>query len=191
MSSLEPLRPLDMSSDRTPGAYFAPHPLGHTSQPRSSIKSEGSDLTLPFQSTLSSSSSMMASNFSPPPLGRNSVSAISLSAAGMQPLVVNVSRSASPASLLPNYPSHVSIHIKLSLSSLHDVSSPPTLHGFSGTVAFAAPWMSVAQCTTRMYVGGVCESIEQAYFEPTAPLSTVSLSPVTAPLPESGLTSCR
>lgn len=186
--TLEPLHPLDMSTDRTPGAFLAPLPLGH---PRS-IKDEGLDLTLPFPSNLSSSSSFMASSLSPPLLVRNSVTAISLSAAGMQPLIVNVSQSASPSSLLPNYPSHVSIHIKLSLSSLHDVSSPPTLHGFSGTVTFAAPWASVAQCTTRSYAGGVCESIEQAYFESAAPLSPVTLTPVTVPLPESGgLSSCR
>ncbi len=189
--SLEPLHPLDMPTDRTPGAFLASLPLGHPSHPRSSIKDEGFDLTLPFPSTLSSSSSFMAPSVSPPLLVRNCVTAISLSAAGMQPLVVNVSRSASPSSLLPNYPPHVSIHIKLSLSSLHDVSSPPTLHGFSGSVTFAAPWTSVAQCTTRLYAGGVCESIEQAYFESAAPLSPLSLTAITAPLPESGLSSCR
>ncbi|KAH9027660.1 hypothetical protein EDB84DRAFT_1439791 [Lactarius hengduanensis] len=189
--SLEPLHPLDVSTDRIPGAFLAPLPLGHPSHPRSSLKDEGFDLTLPFPSTLSSSSSFMASSVSPPLLVRNSVTAILLSAAGMQPLVVNVSRSASPSPLLPSYPSHASIHIKLSLSSLHDVASPPTLHGFSGTVTFAAPWASVAQCTTRLYAGGVCESIEQAYFDPVAPLSPVSMTPVTAPLPESSLSSCR
>ncbi|KAH9066411.1 hypothetical protein EDB87DRAFT_1679143 [Lactarius vividus] len=173
--SLEPPHPLDMSADRIPDAFLTPLPLGHPSHPRSSIKDEGFDLTLPFPSTLSSSSSFMASSVSPP----------------LGPLVVNVSRSASPSSLLPSYPSHASIHIKLSLSSLHDVSSPPTLHGFSGTVTFAAPWASVAQCTTRLYAGGVCESIEQAYFDPVAPLSPVSMTPVTAPLPESPLSRCR
>ena len=188
--SLEPLHPLDMSStDRTPGAFLAPLPLGHPSHSRSSIKDEGFDLNLPFSSTLSSSSSYMASSVSPPLLVRNSVTAVLLSAAGMQPLVVDVSRPAPPPSLLPNYPSHVSIHIKLSLSSLHDVSSPPMLHGFSGTVTFAASWTSVAQCMTRLYTGGVCRSIEQEYFEPAAALSPVS--PVTATLPESELSRCR
>jgi hypothetical protein len=186
--SLEPLHHLEMSPDRTPGGYLAPLPLGHH---RGSVKDEGFDLALPFSSTLSSSSSYMAASVSPPHLVRNSVTAISLSAAGMQPLVVNVSRAASPSSLLPNHPSRVSIHIKLSLSSLHDVSSPPTLHGFSGTVTFATPWTSVAQCMTRLYAGGVCESIEQDYLEPASPLSPMSLTPVTAPLPESRLSSCR
>jgi hypothetical protein len=183
---------LDTTTDRTPGAFLAPLP----SHPRSSIKDEGFDLTLqnltlPFPSTLSSSSppSYMSSSVSPPLLVPNSVTAVSLSAAGMQPLFVNVSRPASPSSLLPNYPSHVSIHIKLSLSSLHDVSS--TLHGFSGTVTFAAAWTSVAQCMTRLYAGGVCKSIEQEYFEPATPLSPVSLTPVTVPLPESELSRCR
>ena len=179
--TLEPLHPLEMSTDRTPGAFLASHPLGH--HHRNSIKDEGFDLALPFSST--------SFSVSPPLVVRNSVTAISLSAAGMQPLVVNVNRSASPSSLLPNHPSPVSIHIKLSLSSLHDVSSPPTLHGFSGTVTFATPWTSVAQCMTRLYASGVCESIEQDYLEPAAPLSPMSLTPVTAPLPESRLSSCR
>ncbi|KAI0302258.1 hypothetical protein BC826DRAFT_507356 [Russula brevipes] len=76
-------------------------------------------------------------------------------------------------------------------SSLHDVSSPPALHGFSGTVTFAAPWGSVAQCVTRVFAGGVCESVEHAYFEPTTPLSPISMTPVTLPLPESELSRCR
>lgn len=187
--TLEPLHPFDISTDRTPGAFVASVPHGH--HHRNSIKDEGFDLALPFSSTLSSSPSYMGSSVSPPLLVRNSVTAISLTAAGMPPLVVNVSRSASPSSLLPNYPPRVSIHIRLSLSSLHDVSSPPTLHGFSGTVTFATPWTSVAQCMTRLYAGGVCESIEQDYLEPATPLSPMSLTPVTAPLPESRLSSCR
>lgn len=178
--SLEPLHPLD----RTPAAYLAPLPFGH--HHRGSIKDEAFDLALPV-----SPSSYMSSSVSPPLVVRNSVTAISLTAAGMQPLVVNVSPATSPSSLHPNYPSRVSIYIKLSLSSLHDVSSPPTLHGFSGTVTFAAPWSSVAQCMTRLYAGGVCESIEQDYLEPAAPLSPMSLTPVTAPLPESMLSRCR
>jgi hypothetical protein len=177
--SLEPLHPLD----RTPGEFLASLPFGH--HHRGSVKDEGFDLALPV------SPSYMSSSVSPPLVVRNSVTAISLSAAGMQPLVVNVSRATSPSSLHPNYPSRVSIYIKLSLSSLHDVSSPPTLHGFSGTVTFAAPWSTVAQCMTRLYAGGVCESIEQDYLEPAAPLSPMSLTPVTAPLPESRLSSCR
>ena len=178
--SIEPLHSLD----RTSGALLASLPFGH--QHRGSIKDEGVDLALPV-----SPSSYMSSSVSPPLIVRNSVTAISLSAAGMPPLVVNVSRATSPSSLHPNYPSRVSIHIKLSLSSLHDVSSPPMLHGFSGTVTFAAPWSSVAQCMTRLYSGGVCESIEQDYLEPASPLSPMSLTPVTAPLPESRLSSCR
>ena len=177
--SLDPL-----ALDRAPGAFLAPLPFGH--HHRGSIKDEGVDLALPV-----SPSSYMSSSVSPPLIVRNSVTAISLSAAGMPPLVVNVSRATSPSSLHPNYPSRVSIHIKLSLSSLHDVSSPPTLHGFSGTVTFAAPWSSVAQCMTRLYSGGTCESIEQDYLEPASPLSPISLTPVTAPLPESRLSSCR
>jgi hypothetical protein len=133
----------------------------------------------------------MPSSVSPPHVARNYISAVSLCADGMRPLVIDVGRYASPSSSQPNYPPRASIHIKLSLSSLHDISSPPTLHGFSGTVTFASPWTSMAQCVTRVFAAGVCESEEYAYFELPAPLSPLSLTSVTAPLPESGLSSCR
>ncbi|KAI0306371.1 hypothetical protein B0F90DRAFT_1814281 [Multifurca ochricompacta] len=191
-ASLDALHALDMPIDRTPGAFLAPLPLPRPSQHRGSVKDEGFDLSLPFSSSAPPPSSFVGPSASSPHRVQNSVTAVSLCADGMQPLVVDVSRYALPSSSsLPNYPSHVSIHIKLSLSSLHDVSSPPTLHGFSGTVTFAAPWTSVAQCVTRVFAGGVCESVEYAYFEPPAQLSPVSMTPITTPLPESGLSSCR
>jgi len=176
---------LHMLDDRTPSAFLAPPPLSQ--QQRSSVKDERFDLHLPFPSIPSLSSVMVS-----PPLGaRNSITSVTLSAAGMRPLVVEVDRYAPPSSSLPSFPPRVSIHIKLSLSSLHDVSSPPALHGFSGTVTFAAPWTSVAQCMTRVFAGGVCESVEYAYFEPATPLSPISMTPVTVPLPESELSRCR
>jgi len=49
----------------------------------------------------------------------------------------------------------------------------------------------VAQCMTRVFAGGVCESVEYAYFEPAAHLSPISMTPVTVPLPESELSRCR
>ncbi|KAI0283135.1 hypothetical protein BGY98DRAFT_34943 [Russula aff. rugulosa BPL654] len=102
-----------------------------------------------------------------PHVVRNSITAVSLTAAGMRPLVIEVEQYAPPSPTLANFTPRVSIHIKLSLSSLHDVSSPPALHGFSGTVTFAAPWANVAQCMTRVFAGGV------------------------VPLPESELSRCR
>jgi len=175
-----------LSNERTPGAFVAPIPFGHPSQQaRGSIKDETCDLHLPFPSIVPLISSMMAPSVSPPHV-RNGITAVSLSAAGMRPLLVDVDRYAPPSPSLANYSPRVSIYIKLSLSSLHDVSSPPALHGFTGTVTFAAPWMSVAQCVTRVFAGGVCESEEYAYFEPVTPLS-----PVTVLLPESELSRCR
>jgi hypothetical protein len=188
-TSLIALRPLGGPTERTPGAYLPPLPIAQSSQPRSVIKDEAYELNLPFPSRIASPS-FMAPSISPSHVVRNYITAVSLCADGMRPLVVDVGR-ASPSSSLPNYPSRASIHIKLSLSSLHDVSSPPTLHGFSGTVTFAYPWTSMAQCVTRVFAGGVCESEEFAYFEAAAPLSPLSMAPVTAPLPESGLSSCR
>ena len=182
---------MELPNERTSGAFVAPSPFGHPSQhPRGSIKDEACDLHLPFPSSVAPISSVMAPSVSPPHV-RNSITAVSLSAAGMRPLLVDVDRYAPQSPSLANYSPHVSIYIKLSLSSLHDVSSPPALHGFTGAVTFAAPWTSVAQCVTRVFAGGVCESVEHAYFEPVTPLSPVSVSPVTVLLPESELSRCR
>ena len=191
-AAFDALHALDLSNDeRTPGAFVAPIPFGHPSQqPRGSIKDETCDLHLPFPSSVPLISSVMAPSVSPPHV-RNSITAVSLSAAGMRPLLVDVDRYAPPSPSVVNYSPRVSIYIKLSLSSLHDVSSPPALHGFTGTVTFAAPWMSVAQCVTRVFAGGVCESEDHAYFEPVTPLSPISASPVTVLLPESELSRCR
>ena len=185
------LHVLDLPSERSSGAFVAPIPFGHPSQqPRGSIKDETCDLQLPFPSSVAPISSVMAPSVSPPHV-RNTITAVSLSAAGMRPLLVDVDRYAPPSPSLANYTPHVSIYIKLSLSSLHDVSSPPALHGFTGAVTFAAPWTSVAQCVTRVFAGGVCESVDHAYFEPVTPLSPVSVSPITVLLPESELSRCR
>lgn len=201
-TGLDALHTLEMPSEHTQGTLLARLPLPHPSQhqqqpPRSTVKDEGFDLHLPFASDISSLSSVVAPSVSPHQVVRNSITAVSLGAAGMRPLLIEVDRYAPPSSAstpssLRNYPPPVSIHIKLSLSSLHDVSSPPALHGFSGTVTFAAPWTSVAQCVTRVIGGGVCESVEYAYFEPAGTsLSPLSMTPVTVPLPESELSRCR
>ena len=143
-----------------------------------------------FPLSVPSISSVMAPSISPPHV-RNSITAVTLGATGMRPLHVDVDRYAPPSPSAANFSPRVSIHMKLSLSSLHDVSSPPVLHGFTGAVTFAAPWTSVAQCVTRVYAGDVCESEEYAYFQPVASLSPVSVSPITVPLPESELSRCR
>jgi hypothetical protein len=176
-------------TERIPAASLRSVPLAHYLQQQSgsAVNDEGFDLLLPFPVTIPPISSMTTS-FAPPPV-RNSITAVSLTAAGMRPLVIEVDQYAPPSPMLSNFTPRVSIHIKLTLSSLHDVSSPPALHGFSGTVTFAAAWANVAQCVTRVFAGGVCESVDYAYFEPAS-----SLSPVTVPrlpLPESELSRCR
>jgi hypothetical protein len=187
---LDALHALDAPDERTPAAFLASVPLAHNpQQPRSAIKDEGYDLHLP--GTVPPISSLMTTSVAPPHIVRNSVAGVTLSAAGMRPLHIEVDQYAPPSPTPTNFSPRVSIHIKLSLSSLHDVSSPPALHGFSGTVTFAAPWTSVAQCVTRVFAGGVCESVEYAYFEPAASLSPLSMAPVTVPLPESELSRCR
>jgi hypothetical protein len=187
------LHVLNLPNERMPSAHLATMPFAHPSQqPRSAaVKDETCDLHLPFPSSIPPISSFTAPSVSPPHVVRNGITAISLGAAGMRPFLVEVDRYAPPSSSLSNYPPRVSIHFKLSLSSLHDMSSPPALHGFSGTVTFAAPWTSVAQCVTRVLAGGVCESVEYAYFDPITPLSPISMTPVTVTMPESELSRCR
>ncbi len=179
-------------TERTAGAFLGSVHLAQQ-QPGSAVKDEGFDLQLPFPATIPPISSLMTNSVTPPHphVPRNSIVAVSLTAAGMRPLVIELDQYAPPSPTLANFPPRVSIHIKLSLSSLHDVSSPPALHGFSGTITFAAPWTSVAQCVTRVFAGGVCESVEYAYFKPAASLSPLSMAPVTVPLPESELSRCR
>jgi hypothetical protein len=184
---------LGAPTEPIPSAFLGPVPLAHNlqqQQPGSAVKDEGFDLQLPFPVTIPPISSHMTTSVTPHVV-RNSVTAVSLTAAGMRPLVIEVDQYAPPSPTLANFTPRVSIHIKLSLSSLHDVSSPPALHGFSGTVTFAAPWTNVAQCVTRVFAGGVCESVEYAYFELAASLSPLSMAPVVVPLPESELSRCR
>ena len=182
---------LGAPTERIP-AFLGSVPVAHNlQQPGSAVKDEGFDLQLPFPVTIPPISSLVTTSVTSPHVVRNSITAVSLTAAGMRPLVIDVEQYAPPSPTLANFAPRVSIHIKLSLSSLHDVSSPPALHGFSGTVAFAAPWTNVAQCVTRVFAGGVCESVEYAYFEPAASLSPLSMAPVTVPLPESELSRCR
>ena len=191
-TDFDTLPALSLPNERAPGTHFATMRFAHPSQqPRSVVKDEACDLHLPFPSSIPPVSSIMAPSVSPPHVVRNNVTAVSLGAASMPPLLVEVDRYAPPSPSLPGYPPRVSIYFKLSLSSLHDVSSPPALHGFSGTVTLAGPWTSVAQCVTRVFAGGVCESVEYAYFDPITPLSPISMTPVTVPLPESELSRCR
>jgi hypothetical protein len=181
---------LGAPTEPIPSAFFGPVPLAQH-QPGSAVKDEGLDLQLPFPVTIPPISSLVTTSVTSPHVVRNSITAVSLTAAGMRPVVIEVDQYAPPSPTLANFSPRVSIHVKLFLSSLHDVSSPPALHGFSGTLTFAAPWTNVAQCVTRVFAGGVCESVEYAYFEPTASLSPLSMAPVMVPLPESELSRCR
>ena len=130
---------------RTPSKYsdaqsVRPVPLTHNpqQQPKSDVKDEGFDLQLPFPVTMPPISSRMITRVTPPHVARNSIAAVSLTAAGRRPLVIKLEQYAPPSPTLANFTSRVSIYIKRCLSSLHDVSSPPALHGVSGTVTFAA-----------------------------------------------------
>ncbi|KAI0321636.1 hypothetical protein OF83DRAFT_1168273 [Amylostereum chailletii] len=126
-----------------------------------------------------------------PVLSRVAISSFSIWAEGMLPLHINLNRLVpAPA---PN--TRIVLRMKASVSQLSDVLSPPTLHGFQGTVSFAAPWHTSAQCITRVFTGDVCDSEETGSFEalsPSHPSGDASRpQTVTALLPDSWLSRCR
>ncbi|KAA1469485.1 hypothetical protein DENSPDRAFT_745222, partial [Dentipellis sp. KUC8613] len=149
----------------------------------------------PFDSSflLSNVSSNAFASQSMPSLQRfhNSISALALWAEGMQPISIDVERLMQLTRSQPSSTSRVCIRLKLSLSTLDDVLSPPTLHGFQGTLAFAAPWTASAQCVTRVYAGGVCDSEESSNFQCSMSNTGGAGQPVTVMLPDSWLSRCK
>ncbi|KII88561.1 hypothetical protein PLICRDRAFT_41750 [Plicaturopsis crispa FD-325 SS-3] len=82
----------------------------------------------------------------------------------------------------------VMARLKLRLPSIDDSRSPPTLHGFHGTISLVSPWTSSAQCITSVHIGAVCASRESASFQPCM---RNGRDPVTVFLPESPLSRSR
>jgi hypothetical protein len=120
-------------------------------------------------------------------LGRrpiNRICFLSLWADGMQPFTIPIQHQSG----LP-----VTLRIRLRLSSIDDVHSPPTLHGFHGAVTLSAPWTSTAHCITKVYPNNICVAEETGLLQV---LSTNSSQPggsqtVQAFLPESPLSRSR
>jgi hypothetical protein len=75
----------------------------------------------------------------------NKISSLCLWAEGISSynLSFDALRATSLRSLSP-----ITIQTKLSLPSIDDIHSLPTLHGFHGSVTFNAPWPSSAKCVT-------------------------------------------
>lgn len=110
-AGFDALHALYLSNERMPGTFVAPIPFGHPSQqPRGSIKDETCDLHLPSPSSVPLISSMMALSISPPHV-QNGITAVSLSAAGMRPLLVDVDRYAPPSPSLADYSPRVGIDV--------------------------------------------------------------------------------
>lgn len=113
----------------------------------------------------------------------NRITSLTLFADGMTPFTVKVDNLATPASRV----SAVALKLKLSISSIDDVQSPSTLHGFVGNICLAHVWNYHAKCDTKVYAAGACISHEITALQ----ISSIELGTPIAQLPESSLSRCR
>ncbi|KAG7452550.1 uncharacterized protein BT62DRAFT_925107 [Guyanagaster necrorhizus] len=116
----------------------------------------------------------------------NRVTRLELLADGMAPFSVRVDALV-PRAQSPGPVPTLSLKVKLSLASISDIRSPPTLHGFAATVCFSNVWTTYGKCATKVYAGGVCISEELEAIQ----VSSVDVGVVNAVLPDSSLTRCR
>ena len=96
------------------------------------------------------SSGTRRSTLPSPSSSANKLTSLCLWAEGMSPYNLSID-SLRASSLRPLSP--IALQMKLSLPSIDDIHSLPTLHGFHGTVTFNAPWSSSAKCVTKVYTG--------------------------------------
>jgi hypothetical protein len=120
---------------------------------------------------------------SPHTSGVNRVKTVSLLADGMTPFSIHVDALLASQSRR----AWLALKMKLCITSVDDIRSPPTLHGFAGSISLSGAWSNSAKCITKVYVGNVCISEEVG----TLSLSNVEVGRVTAILPDSSLTRCR
>lgn len=116
----------------------------------------------------------------------NRVTRLELLADGMAPFSVRVDALV-PRAQSPGPVPALSLKVKLSLASISDIRSPPTLHGFAGTVCFSNVWATYGKCATKVYASGVCISEELEAIQ----VNSVDVGVVNAMLPDSSLTRCR
>lgn len=128
-----------------------------------------------------------------PRLPMNRVSSLCLWAEGMAPFTVQVDylKATAHSPIRPLAP--IALRIKLRLSSIDDIRSPPTLHGFHGTLSFASPWTLCAKCVTKVYASNSCISVEAESLQLAASNVPAGYAgqTVTAFLPESSLSRSR
>jgi len=136
-----------------------------------------------LQQPVVSNQHRIADIYSPHTSGRNRVKTVCLLADGMTPFSIHVD------ALLASHSRRawLALKMKLCITSVDDICSPSTLHGFAGSVCLSGAWATSGKCITKAYVGSVCISEEIG----TLGLSNIEVGRVTAILPDSSLTRCR
>lgn len=130
----------------------------------------------PYSLTASSSSHSTVSS-----RPYNKATAICLMADGMTPFSIKLD------ALEQASPSALALKIKLAITSVDDIRSPSTIHGFAGSLCLAQVWNNTGKCTTRVYTNNVCVSEEVGALD----ISSVEVGTVVARFPESMLGRCR
>jgi hypothetical protein len=119
----------------------------------------------------------------------NRLTTLCLWAEGMSPLSLSVDSLATRT--LGSQFTPMSVQLKLHLSSIDDLRSPPTLHGFHGTISIATSCISSAKCVTKVYSNNICISVEADPIQPLPSNIPASDPTMTAFLPESSLSRSR
>jgi hypothetical protein len=120
---------------------------------------------------------------SPHTSGDSRVKTVCLLADGMTPFSIHVDALLASQSRRP----WLALKMKLCITSVDDIRSPSTLHGFAGSICLSGAWANSGKCITKVYVGNVCISEEVG----TLGVSNIEVGRVTAILPDSSLTRCR
>jgi len=128
------------------------------------------------------SSPPRTSDISPQTSGATRIKTFCLLADGMTPFSINVDALASQPRR-----AWLALKMKLCITSVDDICSPSTLHGFASSIHLSDAWSTSGKCITKVYVGNTCISEEVG----TLGISSMEVGRVTAVLPDSSLTRCR
>jgi len=115
---------------------------------------------------------------------RNKITQIHLHAEGMTPFSVNVDALALSANQIqPPF----TLRVRLCVPVMNDTRTPPTLHGFLGSIALENVWSATGRCITKVYENSVLTAEETGFLNVTH----INVGTVNAVLPESPLSRCR
>ncbi|KAF8228201.1 hypothetical protein L208DRAFT_1292868 [Tricholoma matsutake] len=136
-----------------------------------------------IQQPVVSNQSRSADASFPPTSGINGVKTVCLLADGMTPFSIHVD------ALLASQSrgAWLALKLKLYITSVDDIRSPATLHGFAGSICLSGAWANPGKCITKVYVGNSCISEEVGALV----LSNIEVGRVTVILPDSSLARCR